>query len=124
MSNITKNKFKNISENYEYLKGNKFYIEENIKKKIYLLGKDNVSDLLFFSFFVNKKNKEKDIQKLITYVDKCKIPKFPISGDYLKKFGYESGKILGEKLKLLEEKWIKNNFYIDDKMVEISLRRK
>ena len=49
------------------------------------------------------------------------IPKFPISGDYLKKRGYKTGKILGKKLKSLEEKWIENNFVMDKKVVEKSL---
>ena len=51
----------------------------------------------------------------------CKIPKFPFSGDYLKQHGYETGQTLGKKLKLLEEKWIENNFIIDKKIVEKSL---
>ena len=49
------------------------------------------------------------------------IPKIPISGDYLKKYGYKTGKILGKKLKSLEEKWIENNFVMDKKVVEKSL---
>ena len=61
------------------------------------------------------------IEKLIKYVNTCKIPKFPISGDYLKKYGYKSGLTLGKKLKSLEEKWIENNFVIDKKVVEESL---
>ena len=51
----------------------------------------------------------------------CKIPKFPISGDYLKKQGYEAGQTLGKKLKSLEEKWIENNFSIDKNLIEKSL---
>ena len=49
------------------------------------------------------------------------MPKFPISGDYLKKHGYDTGEVLGKKLKSLEEKWIENNFVIDKKVVEESL---
>ena len=49
------------------------------------------------------------------------IPKFPISGDYLKKHGYKTGKILGKKLKSLEEKWIENDFIIEKKTIEKSL---
>ena len=58
---------------------------------------------------------------MLDYIDKCKIPKFPISGDYLKQHGYEAGQALGKKLKLLEEKWIENNFIMDKKVVEKSL---
>ena len=51
----------------------------------------------------------------------CKVPKFPISGNYLKEHGYEPGKTLGKKLKLLEERWIENNFTIDQKTIDKSL---
>ena len=120
-SNSIKSRFKNISQNYENLKSKKFYSEENVKKFIYLFGKNNVIDLLLFSICVNNKIKISDIEKLINYANTCKIPKFPISGDYLKKYGYESGLTLGKKLKSLEEKWIENNFVMDKKVVEKSL---
>jgi len=120
-SNSTKNRFKNISINFENLQGKKFYSEENIKKLIYLSNKDYVRDLLLFSICINNKIKTSDIEKLINYVNISKIPKFPISGDYLKKHGYETGEILGKKLKSLEEKWIKNNFIIEKKVIEKSL---
>jgi len=58
---------------------------------------------------------------LIDYASTCKIPKFPISGDYLKKYGFKTGQELGKKLKSLEEKWIENNFIIEKKVVEKSL---
>ena len=61
------------------------------------------------------------VEQLINYVSSYKIPKFPISGDYLKKHGFKTGKELGKKLKLLEEQWINNNFIIDLKKLEKSL---
>jgi len=120
-SNIIKNRLKNISINFENFKSRKFYSEENIKKLIYLSSKDDVRDLLLFSICLNNKTKILDIEKLIYYINTCKIPKFPISGDYLKKHGYETGQALGKKLKSLEEKWIKNNFVMDKRIVEKSL---
>ena len=121
ISNNIKNRFKNISINFENLKSKKFYSEENIKKLIYFSNKDYVRDLLLFSMCINDKIKILNIKKLIDYVDICKIPKFPISGDYLKKHGYETGQALGKKLKSLEEKWIANNFIIEKKTIEKSL---
>ena len=56
-------------------------------------------------------------------MDICKIPKFPISGDYLIKHGYETGQTLGKKLKSLEEKWIANNFIIEKKTIKKSLNK-
>ena len=79
--------------------------------------------MLLFSICTNNKIKILNIEKLIDYVATCKIPKFPISGEYLKKHGYESGQALGQKLKSLEEKWIENNFIIEKKTIEKSLEK-
>jgi tRNA nucleotidyltransferase/poly(A) polymerase len=120
-SNIIKSRFNNISVNFENLKSKKFYLEENIKKSIYLSNKNNVRDLLLFSICANNETKILPMEALLDYVNICKIPKFPLTGDYLKEHGYETGQALGKKLKSLEEKWIENNFVIDKKVVEESL---
>jgi len=122
-SNNIKKKFKNISENFESLKNKKFYTKENIKKLIYLSNKEYVKDLLLFSLCLNNKIKDSDIDSLLDYINICKIPKFPVSGDYLKNHGYKTGEILGKKLKFLEEQWIKNNFFIDKETIDKSLRK-
>ena len=121
-SNNIKKRFKNISKNFRDLENKKFYSEENIKKLIYLSNKDDVENLLLFSACVNNKIETSIIKKLVDYVSTCEIPKFPISGDYLKKHGYETGEKLGNKLKLLEEKWIANNFVLDKRILEKSLK--
>jgi len=112
---------KYLGRNFENFKSEKFFSEENIKKLIYLSNKDYVRDLLLFSICINNKIKTSDIEKLINYVNISKIPKFPISGDYLKKHGYETGEVLGKKLKSLEEKWIENDFIIEKKTIKKSL---
>ena len=120
-SNVIKNRFENISKNFESIKNKKFYTEENIKKLIYLSNKNYVRDLILFSICINTKTKNFSVEALLDYVNICKIPKFPVSGDYLKLHGYKTGQALGKKLKSLEEKWIENNFVIDKKMLEKSL---
>ena len=120
-SNVIKNRFKNISVNFENLTSKKFYSEENIKKLIYLSNKDYVMDLLLFSICENNKINNSNIEKLMHYISSCEIPKFPISGDYLKKHGYVTGQALGKKLKSLEEKWIENNFVMNEKVFKKSL---
>ena len=122
-SNIIKSRLKNISVNFENLKSKKFYLERNIKKLIYLSNKNDARDLLLFSTCINNETKIFPTEALLDYVNICKIPKFPLSGDYLKEHGYETGQALGKKLKSLEEKWIENNFVIDKKMVEKSLEK-
>ena len=120
-SKSIKSRFKNISENFSNLSNSKFYSEANIKKLIYFSNKDYVKDLILFSASLNNKAKNFGIEKLLNYVDFCKIPKFPISGDYLKQYGYKSGPNLGEKLKLLEQRWIENDFIIKKESIEKSL---
>ena len=56
-------------------------------------------------------------------MDYSNKPKFHISGEDLKEYGYETGETLGKKLKLLEKKWIENNFKLDKKMLEKSLNK-
>ena len=123
VSNFIKNRLKNISANFENLKNKKFFSEENIKKLIFFSNKKNIIDLLIFSFCINKKISILNIEQLINFVNTCKIPTFPISGDYLKEHGYEQGQILGEKLKLLQSKWIENNFTIEKKEIEKTLEK-
>ena len=122
-SNVIKKRFENISNKFENLKKKEFYSEKNIKKMTYFIGKDNVRDLLLFSALINNKINDSDIIKLLDYVNFLKVPKFPLSGDDLKKFGYESGEIMGKKLKLLEEEWIENNFILDDKTLKKNLNK-
>ena len=122
-SNNIENRFKNISKNFENFKSKKFYSEENIKKLIYFTSKDEAKDLLLFSTCINNKIETLNVEKLLNYVNSCEIPKFPISGNYLKKHGYETGQELGKKLKLLEEKWIANNFVLDKDVLKKSLNK-
>ena len=123
VSNRIKNRFQNISKNFNNLKSRKFYSEENIKRLIYLTNKDDVKDLLLFSICTNKTIDFSDIKKLMGFVKICEIPRFPISGDYLKKRGYKSGQLMGKKLESLREQWIKNNFAIDKETIEKTLGR-
>jgi poly(A) polymerase len=124
VSKNIKNRFINIFKNFEYLKSKKFYSKDNIKKQIYFTNKEYVKDLILFSLFINNKIEIVDVKKLIDFVNVYEIPKFPISGEYLKMYGYEPGEALGKKLKSLEEEWIKNNFFLDKKFLEKSLEKK
>ena len=117
-SNKIKERFKNISKNYEEIKNKKFFKKENINKLRYVSKKNYVIDLVLFSICIDKKIEISEAIELIEYVSNFKTPKFPISGDYLKGYGYTPGPILGEKLKFLEEKWIENNFAINQKIIE------
>tara|TARA_B110000438_G_scaffold290283_1_gene325822 strand:+ start:54 stop:1346 length:1293 start_codon:yes stop_codon:yes gene_type:complete len=121
-SNNVKKRFNNISKNYENLKNSKFFSEYNIKRLIYFTSRDEVKDLLLFFSCINKKVQNINIHKLLNFINNYKIPKFPVSGDYLKINGYEPGKEMGKKLKLLEEKWVDNNFTLKDEILKKILK--
>ena len=121
ISNIVKERFKNISKNFENLSKKNFYTKENIKKLIYFNGKNNVRDLAFFSYGLNKRTKISELQEILNHINACKVPKFPITGDYLKDRGYITGPELGKRLKFLEDKWINNNFILDKNFFKKSL---
>ena len=100
---------------------NQNFFEKDLRKNIFYHGKEKIKSVFLLYSIINDKVEASKLEIFISKVDGILIPKFPISGDYLKKHGYETGKILGKKLKSLEEKWIKNNFIMDKKVVEKSL---
>ena len=52
------------------------------------------------------------------YKDKVK-PIMPLKAAVLmEKYNIPEGKVLGDKLKLIEEEWVNNNFQISDQQVE------
>ena len=79
--------------------------------------------LQVFCFLMNESINAIRVVFCKTLLNICKLPKFPITGDYLKEHGYQTGETLGKKLKSLEEKWIENNFVIKDNLIEKSLRK-
>ena len=111
-------KLENIAKNFENIKNKKFYSEENIKKIIYFSSKEDVIDLLLFSLCSDTRKKNINIENLIKFVDAYKIPKFPISGEDLKEKGYQSGELIGKKLKLLEQRWIDSGFIMNKKKIK------
>ena len=43
----------------------------------------------------------------------------PVNADFLmKKYKFSEGKQLGDKLKIIEDQWVKNNFKISDEDVD------
>ena len=73
---------------------------------------------MLFGFCLSNKMTKYNIEELIEYTRSCKIPEFPISGDYLKMHGFRTGETLGKKLKFLEEKWINDNFNMDKEVLK------
>ena len=97
--------------------------EKKLNRIFYYNGKEAVIDILNFKIFKLKKLDNKTIELLNLYKNKVR-PTMPVKADILmKKYKIPEGKVLGDKLKLIEEEWVNNNFQISDQQIEIIANR-
>ena len=89
------------------------YSYQTIRRQIYFYKKDLALDFLNFIFCLKKEISLKTFIKYRLFIKKFKVPKFPISGDFLIKKGFKQGKRLGKKLEFLKDSWIENNFKLN-----------
>ena len=53
------------------------------------------------------------------YYESKDMPTMPVTADFLmKKYKISEGRQLGEKLKMIEKEWVKNNFKISDQQID------
>jgi hypothetical protein len=89
-----------------------------MNKVFYYNGKQAVIDIINFKIIKSKKL-DKDLIKLHEQYKDKDLPFMPIGADTLmSKYNIPEGKLLGIKLKLIEEEWVRNDFKITDKQVE------
>ena len=111
-------KLKNIHEFYQEKITSKSFSKNNLNRIFYYKGKDTVIDILNFRIFKSKKLDD-NLVELIKYYKEMIRPNMPIKADSLMdKYKISQGKMLGEKLKMIEEEWVNNNFKISDQQVE------
>ena len=96
----------------------KTFSKNNMNKVFYYSGRQAAIDILNHRV-IRAKKVDQTLKELIKYYEKIEVPKMPVSADLLmKKYKIREGKQLGEKLKIIEEEWVKNNFKISDQEVE------
>ena len=94
------------------------FTEKEFNKIFYFNGKQTVIDILYFKLFTSKKVEKKLIKLIELYKNKIK-PIMPISANVLMaQYSIPEGKILGRKLKMIEESWVNNNFQISDNQIQ------
>ena len=95
----------------------KSFSEKNLNKFFYFRGKQAVIDILSYRLFHLKKLDK----KLLNFIDifKSKIlPTMPVGAKILmEKYNIPEGKNLGNKLKMIEEGWVNNNFKLSAKQI-------
>ena len=118
VSNIVKDNLNLLAKNLKKIKENKGFFYEDIKKNIYLNGKDHLVNLNILNFALNTKLKIRDFSEILKNILKSKTYKFNINGKYLMKHGMQQGAMMGKVLKTIEEEWLKNNFKITQDQIK------
>ena len=91
--------------------------KKNLDKILYYNDRQAVLDVISFKIFTSNKVENKLIKLIDVYKGKI-IPNMPIAATTLMtKYNIPEGKILGNKLKMIEEIWVNNNFKISDKQI-------
>ena len=118
ISKIDKKRIEIIKNFYAEKVNVNTFKETNLNKVFYYHGKQAIEDILIFRIIKSQKYEQSLLETLKLYEDKKK-PQLPLGAKKLmEKYKIPEGKRLGNKLKIIEEKWINNNFQISDKQVE------
>ena len=119
--NFSKKDQKRILFLYNYFSSkeyNKKFTLKNLKKILYFEGKQSLMDLLTFQMLKSQK-KEKEIKNFIEIFKDQSPPLLPLRAiTLMTKYNIPEGVELGRKLKLIEERWVDNNFQISEKEVQ------
>ena len=114
ISNVNKKRILFLKKFYSKNINKNFFSEKNLWKILYYNGKQSLLDLLYFEIFKSKNTNNKLINLLNFFEDK-NTPIFPIkTKSLMAKYNVPEGKLLGIKLKKIEEKWIDNDFKISE----------
>ena len=119
--NISKKDQKRLKVIDSFYKENvsiKNFTEKNFNKIFYFNGRQAVLDIINFKLFSSKSVEKKLLKLAEVYKEKI-IPTLPIGANILmSKYKIPEGKLLGIKLKLIEETWVQNSFQITEKQIQ------
>ena len=122
-SNRDKKKILFLLNKFKKINVKELLDEKKLVKLAYLGNAAEIIDLLVFLTFVSKEIEVNTVEKRISFLDKLRLPVFPITADYLKlKYNFSESKELGFALKKLEQSWIDNDFIIDKNDIKTILK--
>ena len=118
LSKKNQKRIKMIDNFYKQKVNSKTFTEHNLNKIFYYNSLETVIDILNFRVIRSKKFDKKILELIKLYQNKS-IPLMPIDADLLMtKYKIPQGKMLGDKLKKIEEQWVNNNFVISSSEIE------
>ena len=118
ISTKNKKRIKNIDNFYKEKISSKTFNQNNMNKYFYYYGREATLDILNFKLI--KLNKvDKSLTELVKYYENKEALIMPVKAEFLmQKYEIPEGKLIGEKLKRIEEMWVKNDFKISDQEVD------
>ena len=110
-------RLKIIDKFYNEKISTKSFSEKNLNKFFYFHGKQAVIDVLSYRLFYLKKPDKKLVDFINIFKSKV-LPTMPIGAKTLmEKYDIPEGKNLGNKLKMIEEEWVNNNFQLSTEQI-------
>ncbi len=118
ISNKDQKRIKFIDNFYKQKVKINYFNEKNLNQIFYFNGRQAVTDIISFKLFISNKL-EKKLVKLLDLYNNKNLPSLPVGANILmSKYNIPEGKVLGNKLKMIEEIWVQNGFQISDKQVQ------
>ena len=123
IENETKDHLNFCAKNFKEIQVNKNFFKKDLKKNIFIFGKKRVKSLLFLNNVIKQNQKNDELVKNISKIENTSIPEFPITGEYLLDKGIKSGKKMGHAIKEIKNKWLENNFNLDDEQLSKTIKK-
>ena len=123
IANETRDHLTFCGKNFKEIQSNKNFFKNDLSKNIFVFGKDRIKSLFLLNSIAKKNFKIKDFEENIIKIDQISVPKFPITGDYLLEKGIKSGKKMGQAISEIKNKWVENNFNLDDKQLAKTIKK-
>ncbi len=118
LSKKEQKRLKTINEFYKSKILSNSFSEKNLNKIFYYQGKQSLIDILSFKIFKSRKV-EKKLLKYIEAFQSKNLPSMPVGAKFLmENYQIPEGKILGNKLKDIEEEWVNNDFKLSEKQID------
>jgi len=124
ISNQTRENLNLFAKGLKSLRENKDFFDKDLEKNIYLRGKNYLINLNILNFANNYKYNVKNFLEIRKKILQSKNHLFPIDGKYLIQNGMKEGLVLGKVLKIIEDEWITNGFYISKNRVKEIIKSK
>ena len=123
ISNESKEHLNFLGKYFKEVQSNKNFFKKDLNKNIFLFGKEKIKSLFLLSNIIKKNFKPNEFIKNLSKIDDFSIPKFPITGEYLLNKGLKSGKKMGEAIQEIKDKWLENNFNLDDDQLSKTIKK-